>query len=74
MPPLVLGGPINDDWVEAHAARLPVTKRKPDDSVITNNLSRHHWAPMEKQIEAVAHPPWRFLTRLSTLRPRLQPP
>ena len=48
---MVLDGPINVDWHEAHVARVLVPELRPGDVVIMDNLSSHKRASVRELIE-----------------------
>jgi transposase len=50
--PMVLDGPINGDWFEAHVAQVLLPTLRPGDMVIMDNLSSHKRASIKAMIEA----------------------
>ena len=51
--PMVLDGPINGDWFEAHVTQVLIPELRPGDTVIMDNLSSHKRAAVREKIEAV---------------------
>lgn len=49
--PMVLDGPINGDWFEAHVTQVLVPELRPGDVVIMDNLSSHKRASVRDLIE-----------------------
>jgi len=50
--PMVLDGPINDDWFEAYVAQVLVPELRSGDVVIMDNLSSHKRLAVRERIEA----------------------
>jgi hypothetical protein len=50
--PMVLDGPINDDWFEAYVTKVLMPELQPGDIVIMDNLSSHKRAAIKEKIEA----------------------
>ena len=60
--PMVLDGPINGDWFEAHVRHVLTPTLRPSDIVIMDDFSSHTWAARREIIEAAR-------ARLRFLRP-----
>lgn len=50
--PMVLDGPINGNWFEAHVAKVLVPELRSGDIVVMDNVSSHKRAAVRERIEA----------------------